>query len=94
MPRLSLALRRVCVLALLMLGLSALPAHAVLIGKASISGQVVDSEGLPLAGVRVRVQGPLPLIFPRQVETGAGGFYRIDGVSPEQKLQLSFSKSG
>ena len=45
MPRLSLALRRVCVLALLLLGLSALPAHAVLIGKASISGQVRNLIG-------------------------------------------------
>lgn len=87
--------RRLLAFALICIGLGAAPAYALIpIGKASISGQVVDSNGLPVADVVVRVKGPLPLLVIQKTNTTPGGFYSFTGISPEQKVQVSFSKAG
>lgn len=90
-----LTVRRLLALALLCIGLGATPAYAlVAIGKASISGQILDTDGLPIAGVSVKVKGPLPILFSHKTLTNPGGFYTLSGLSPEQKVQVSFEKAG
>lgn len=87
--------RRLLTLILICIGLGAAPAYALIpIGKANISGQVVDSNGLPIADVVVSVEGPLPLLLTHKTNTSPGGFYSFTGISPEQKVQVSFSKAG
>ena len=95
MPHLYTTLRRILFLCLLCIGFSSSPAYALIaIGNAEISGQVVDTNGMPVVGVQVRVAAPLPQLLTHKTTTSAGGFYSIRGITPEQKLQLHFEKPG
>lgn len=95
MQQASVLFRRCLALALICLSLGVSPTYAVTkIGKANISGQVVDSNGLPIAGVVVKVKGPAPLRVIRKTRTDLGGFYALNGLNTKQKLLVSFKKAG
>lgn len=56
--------------------------------RGTIVGQVVDGDGVPVAGVAVTTQR-LP-----SVTTNAGGMYTLVGVKQKRRVVVSFSKPG
>ncbi len=66
-------------------GLLALPAWAAV--TSTVTGQVVDVDGMPLAGVAVSATGV-------SATTDAGGMYSLAGVTPAERVLVNFSLDG
>ena len=66
-------------------GLLALPAWAAV--TSTVTGQVVDVDGMPLAGVTVSAMGV-------SATTDAGGMYSLAGVTAAERVLVNFSLDG
>ncbi len=77
------------------------PATAKLLPIGSIAGKLVDTDGLPIAGITVSIQFPNnagSALF-REIKsnhaaptTGADGSFRLEGIIPGVKFYLSMTK--
>lgn len=56
----------------------------------SLAGQVVDSDGEPIAGARVRIYDQIS----RTAQTDAEGMFHVEGLREGQMMQLRVSMSG
>jgi protocatechuate 3,4-dioxygenase beta subunit len=70
----------------LAIGLFVAPVYAD--GKATISGQVIDTNSLPIAGVTVSVKNS------PSVTTNPGGMYTLTGVKQKSRVLVKFEKNG
>ncbi|HEX6973019.1 MAG TPA: carboxypeptidase-like regulatory domain-containing protein, partial [Vicinamibacterales bacterium] len=78
-------------LALLFVGLTALPAPAF--AQAAIAGSVRDGSGLPVAGVLVETASPALIERVRTTATDGTGRFRIDDLRPGL-YSLTFERAG
>lgn len=88
MFRLTLSARSL--LASALIGLAALlaPAAQAHFGLGTVSGVVVDQDGVPLQGVTVSAPGA------RRAVTDDGGTYSMSGVPRNDRMVVTFAKSG
>ena len=74
------------ILLALVIGLFVTPVYAH--GKGTIVGQVVDTDGVPIAGVTVSAKNAPAVI------TNPGGMYTLSGVKQKSRVLVKFEKAG